>query len=61
MNSAYRLLAWGVMSIGAGLGGLLGELLGVRPVFAVMGLSVVPMMLLNRRITDDQLTADRAP
>lgn len=61
LNSAYRLLAWGVMSIGAGLGGLLGELLGVRPVFAVMGLSVVPMMLLNRRITDDQLTADRAP
>jgi MFS family permease len=60
LNSAYRLLAWGVMPIGAGLGGLLGELLGVRPVFAVMGLSIIPMLLLNRRITDDQLTADRA-
>lgn len=60
LNSAYRLLAWGVMPIGAGLGGLLGELLGVRPVFAVMGLSAIPMLLLNRRITDDQLTADRA-
>lgn len=60
LNSAYRLLAWGVMPLGAGLGGLLGEWLGVRAVFGVMALSVVPMLLLDRRLTDRRLEADRA-
>jgi MFS family permease len=39
MNATYRLLGWGGMPIGAGLGGLIGELLGVRAVFLAAGLA----------------------
>lgn len=35
VNSAYRLLAWGTMPIGAALGGLVGETLGLRWVFVL--------------------------
>ncbi len=35
LNSAYRLLAWGTMPLGAALGGALGEAFGIRAVFAV--------------------------
>ena len=35
LNSAYRLLAWGTMPIGAALGGALGEAFGLRTVFVV--------------------------
>lgn len=35
LNSAYRLLAWGSLPIGAALGGALGEAFGLRAVFAV--------------------------
>ncbi len=35
LNSAYRLLAWGTMPIGAALGGALGQAFGLRAVFVV--------------------------
>lgn len=35
LNSAYRLLAWGTMPLGAALGGALGEAFGIRTVFVV--------------------------
>jgi MFS family permease len=35
LNSAYRLLAWGTMPIGAALGGVLGQAFGLRVVFVV--------------------------
>lgn len=35
LNSAYRLLAWGSMPVGAALGGALGEAFGLRSVFWV--------------------------
>ena len=38
MNATYRLLGWGGMPIGAGLGGLVGELFGVRAVFLAAGI-----------------------
>jgi len=38
MNATYRLLGWGGMPIGAALGGLIGELFGVRTVFLLAGL-----------------------
>jgi MFS family permease len=44
LNSAYRLFAWGTQPIGALLGGVIGELFGLRAVFilaAVVGLSLV--------------------
>jgi MFS family permease len=38
MNATYRLLGWGGMPIGAGLGGFIGEVFGVRAVFLAAGL-----------------------
>jgi predicted MFS family arabinose efflux permease len=48
VNAGYRLLAWGSMPFGAALGGLLGELIGLRTTFvvcAVVGLLCVPLLL----------------
>ncbi|MGH9138855.1 MAG: MFS transporter [Acidimicrobiales bacterium] len=48
VNAGYRLVAWGTMPLGAGLGGVIGELLGLRAVFllaAAAGLSCVPLLL----------------
>ena len=36
VNSAYRLVAWGTMPLGAIAGGLLAEFLGLRAVFVIM-------------------------
>ncbi|WP_367135699.1 MFS transporter [Saccharothrix sp. HUAS TT1] len=61
VNSAYRLVAWGTMPLGAALGGVLGEVFGLRAVFVVM--SVVALLTLlgltaatNRKI-DQALAA----
>ncbi|RKS08997.1 putative MFS family arabinose efflux permease [Nocardiopsis sp. Huas11] len=57
VNSAYRLLAWGTMPLGAATGGLLAQLLGLRAVFAVMALLVltllVPMARIDRAALED--------
>lgn len=37
VNSAYRLVAWGTMPVGAAVGGLLGQAVGLPVVFAAMG------------------------
>ncbi|QSB13441.1 MFS transporter [Natronosporangium hydrolyticum] len=50
VNAAYRLFAWGAMPVGAALGGLLGELFGLRALFSVTALGtlvlVVPLRLI---------------
>lgn len=46
VNAGYRLLAWGTMPLGALLGGVLGELVGLETTFAicaVLGLTCVPI------------------
>lgn len=48
VNAGYRLLAWGTMPLGAALGGLLGDLFGLRAVFltaAAASLAGVPLFL----------------
>ena len=49
MNASIRFLVWGTMPIGAFLGGVLGQQLGVRPVLwiAVVGatLAALPVVL----------------
>jgi MFS family permease len=45
MNSAYRLLGWGTMPIGAALGGAIAEIWGLRPTFAVAALLHIPLLL----------------
>jgi predicted MFS family arabinose efflux permease len=57
VNSGYRLLAWGTMPLGAALGGLLGQVFGVRPVFAVFALLTLSLLLLIGRITDARIEA----
>ena len=60
VNSTYRLLAWGTMPLGAALGGLLGEWLGVRAVFAVMGVVSATIIVPALRLTDEALDAAEA-
>jgi hypothetical protein len=43
--SASRVISWGVLPVGAALGGLLAEGWGVRAVFVVGGLASVGLLL----------------
>jgi MFS family permease len=63
VNSAYRLVGWGTMPIGALLGGVLARTFGLRAPFLVagvvpivMGLALIPA-LANRRITEARAEA----
>jgi MFS family permease len=48
VNSGYRMVGWGTMPIGAALGGLIGQVLGLRAVFLLAGAGtlacVVPLL-----------------
>jgi MFS family permease len=55
VNSAYRLLAWGVMPVGAAVGGILAQVLGLRAVFAVMAVLMLGILLGLRVVTDDRM------
>ncbi|MCU1432999.1 MAG: Na+/melibiose symporter-like transporter [Actinotalea sp.] len=57
VSSAYRLVAWGSMPVGAGLGGLIGQTLGLRAVFAVMACVVLSLVALKRWLSDAALDA----
>jgi len=57
VNSAYRLVAWGTMPIGAALGGILGELFGVRAVFAIMAVVSLSLLALMTQVTDARMDA----
>lgn len=57
MNSAYRLLAWGTRPLGAAIGGLIGEVIGVRSVFGAVGIFALIVLIPNRAITEEALTA----
>ncbi len=55
MNSAYRLLAWGTRPLGAVAGGIIGQWLGVRSVFVVMGILSAATLIPARRLTEQAL------
>lgn len=55
LNSVYRLLAWGTMPIGAAVGALIAETLGLRAVFAIMGVGAASLFIPNHTITDAKL------
>jgi MFS family permease len=66
VNAGYRLLAWGSMPLGALLGGVLGELFGVRAVFLIAAggqLLAVPLVFTieERRITAAEHAATPRP
>jgi MFS family permease len=53
VNATYRLLAWGTMPIGAALGGLAGEVFGLRAVFLIFG-GLAFLLLLGRLVVTDR-------
>ncbi|HUQ39896.1 MAG TPA: MFS transporter [Acidimicrobiales bacterium] len=55
MNSAYRLLGWGTMPIGAALGGLVAETAGLRATFVVAAALHLPMLLGFIVVTDRRM------
>ena len=60
LNATYRLFAWGVMPIGALLGGIVAELFGVRAVFLVSSLVMLASLYLLRYLRDADLDAAEA-
>lgn len=61
VNSAYRLLGWGSLPIGAAVGGLVGELLGVREVFVLSAALLLALIVpLRRVVTDGAIAAAEA-
>lgn len=61
VNASYRLLAWGSQPLGALLGGLVGELLGLRAVFLAAGVLTVLLVLARRVVTDAAIDAAEQP
>jgi MFS family permease len=53
LNASYRLLAWGTMPIGAALGGLVGEAIGLREVFLIFG-ALGLLLILGRLVVTDE-------
>jgi MFS family permease len=56
INSSYRLVAWGTRPLGAAAGGLLGELLGLRAVFAAAAALILATLLGMTQVTDAAIT-----
>ena len=57
VNSAFRMVAWGTMPLGAAAGGLIAEALGLRAVFMIaagLALSTLTGMFI---VTDDRIAA----
>jgi MFS family permease len=60
VNASYRLLAWGTMPIGAALGGIIGEVLGLRAVFLVAAIASGLLILGRLIVTDEAIAAAEA-
>lgn len=60
INSSYRLVAWGTRPLGAAAGGLLGELLGLRAVFAIAAALISVTLLGMTQVTDSAITTAEA-
>jgi MFS family permease len=60
LNSAYRLLAWSTMPLGAAAGGLLSEWLGLRAMFALMAALTFALVLGMRVVTDARIAETEA-
>jgi MFS family permease len=60
MNAAYRLVGWGTMPIGALLGGVLAEWLGLRPAFLVAALITLATLAGFRWVTEETLARAEA-
>ena len=57
VNSAYRLLAWGTMPLGAAAGGLLAQWLGLQAMFGIMGVLTLALLGMMPILTDQAIAA----
>jgi len=57
LNSAYRLLAWGTMPLGAVTGGLIAQFFGLTAVFAGMGALILVLYLWQFTLSDAALAS----
>lgn len=57
VNASYRLLAWGSQPIGALLGGLAAEALGLQAVFLLAGAGTALLLAAGRIVTEDAIAA----
>jgi MFS family permease len=57
INSSYRLVAWGTRPLGAAAGGLLGELLGLRAVFAIAAAVILATLVGMTQVTETAISA----
>jgi MFS family permease len=60
MNASYRLVGWGTMPLGALLGGILAEALGLRPAFAVAAVATFVTLAGFRYVTAETIAAAEA-
>lgn len=60
VNAGYRLFAWGTQPIGALLGGVVGELLGLPAVFLLAGALGLTMLLAGLVVDEPALAAAEA-
>jgi MFS family permease len=58
VNSVYRFLGWGMMPIGAALGGVIATAFGLRATYWIGGAVLLAMALLTFRIVNDRAIAD---
>jgi len=57
VNSGFRLVAWGTRPLGAAVGGVLAELLGLRAVFGIMALIMLALPAGMLIVTDARMDA----
>jgi MFS family permease len=60
VNAGYRLVGYGTMPIGAALGGVIGETVGLRWVFAIGAVVTLGLLLCLRIVTDEAMNAAEA-
>ena len=60
MNASYRLVGWGSMPLGAALGGVLAEALGLRGAFLVAALATFAVLIGFRYVTEEAIAGAEA-
>ena len=60
MNASYRLVGWGTMPLGAALGGVLAEALGLRGAFLVAALVTFAVLIGFRYVTEEAIAKAEA-
>jgi predicted MFS family arabinose efflux permease len=60
MNASYRLVGWGSMPLGAALGGVLAEALGLRGAFLVAALVTFAVLIGFRYVTEETIARAEA-